>query len=99
MKSDEELYKEAMGSIPNEIIQKIDKKFQNTNNMSGKFIKIATSDTTTINDLIKSIYPYNDENTIFELIKELELAVGSDDFLEKVYLYFKEQYEESLIHK
>jgi uncharacterized membrane protein YebE (DUF533 family) len=96
MKTDEELYKEFIENIPDKFIQKIDKKLQNIDNMSHKFIKIASSDTITIKDLIKSIYPCNNEDIVFELIKALELAVGSDDFLEKVYLYFEEQYNESI---
>lgn len=64
--------------------------------MSNKFITIASANTTSISDIVKSIYPHNDEETVFELIQALELAVGSDDFLEKVYLYFKEQYNESI---
>jgi hypothetical protein len=64
--------------------------------MSNKFITIVGADVTRISDIVKSIYPHNSEETVFELIKALELAVGSDDFLEKVYLYFKEQYNESI---
>ena len=64
--------------------------------MSDKFITIAKANTTSIGDVVKSIYPHNSEETVFELIKALELAVESDDFLEKVYLYFKEQYNESI---
>jgi uncharacterized membrane protein YebE (DUF533 family) len=96
MKTDEELYNEAMGSVSKKTLKKVDKKLQNIDNMSNKFIKIASADTTSIDNVVKSIYPYNDEETVFELIKALELAVGSDDFLEKVYLYFEEQYNESI---
>jgi soluble P-type ATPase len=83
-------------SAAKRILKKVDKKLQNIDNMSNKLIKIASADTTSIDNVVKSIYPYNDEETVFELIKTLELAVGSDDFLEKVYLYFKEQYNESI---
>ena len=96
MKTDEELYEETMGNISEKTLEKVDKKLQSIDNMSNKFIKIVEADTTRISDIVKSIYPHNNEETVFELIKALELGVGSDDFLEKVYLYFKEQYKESI---
>jgi len=61
--------------------------------MKNKLTAVTVRINVDINDLVDELIESADHDTIFELIKALELKCESGDFLERVYLHFKKEYE------
>jgi hypothetical protein len=60
-------------------------------------IQINISERISVNELVEMITSdiYVDDDAIFEIIKQLELAVGEEDFLKRCFEYFKKEVEEA----